>query len=97
MKKKLYISLFSLFGVMLAIIFSALMEISVINRYLSDGGVMMTTDDMSRSLKIYAAVSLAVVVIGALLGFMAGKKAWKILYEDGRYNKFFKKPLKKEF
>lgn len=88
MKRVLYICLFSVFAMMIALsLYFVTIYWLVVNRIIPIRSILYFTD-VSLSPTAY----LIVALIGILIGYRAGKKWWQIIYVDGVY--YFDKRLK---
>jgi hypothetical protein len=81
MKRKIYIALFVLLGLLLQFLLHALIEIWYINLLLKDFPKYGLGLNWNQWLMIHHALSLILVAVGAVWGFYEGRFWWRHLYE----------------
>lgn len=90
MKRFFYISLFTFLGILVQFILHGLIEFSYIKLLIYDYdkfGLGLSWDNWFLIHKIF---SIALLVLGASLGFIQGKYWWRVIYIEKRYKKWIK-------
>jgi len=85
MKKIIYITLFTIFGVQLSFIFHFILEIGIINLLISDFDVWGLGLSWASWFLIHRIVTIVLLLLGVWFGFTQGKYWWKALYVEKRF------------
>ena len=97
MKRIIYIISFTILGILLGLLLHSVIEIAVIKLLLRDYDKYGLGLEFGTWFKIHTAWSIITFIGGATLGFLQGRKWWRVLYVEQRYRKWLKKPLKLNF
>jgi hypothetical protein len=84
-KRVIYISLFTLLGIILSFLAHALLEIPIINLLVKDFeryGLGLTWQQWY---VIHQVGSIFLLILGIIVGFTQGKYWWRIIYIDKKY------------
>jgi hypothetical protein len=82
MKKKIYIILFAIFGVLLQFLIHGLVEIWYIGLLTSDFSKYGFGLSWHQWFVIHYVATVILIILGALFGFFAGKFFWHKIYEN---------------
>ncbi|PIR57659.1 MAG: hypothetical protein COU71_02915 [Parcubacteria group bacterium CG10_big_fil_rev_8_21_14_0_10_38_31] len=86
-KRTIYISLFTFLGILISFLIHATIEIPVINLLVSDFNTYSLGLTWGQWYLIHHAVSVILLLLGITLGYLQGKRWWRIIYIEKRYAK----------
>jgi len=86
-KRTLYIALFTLLGVMVSFLIHAVIEIPVINLLVSDFDKYSLGLTWREWYLVHHVASAVLLLVGITLGYLQGKRWWKVIYIERRYTK----------
>jgi hypothetical protein len=89
-KRRIYIFLSIILGILLGVIAYALVEQARINQLLLHG---LTPDYTNRSFFLPPSVAVIFLIAGALLGYVVGVRWWQIVYVERRHWRFRKQQI----
>ncbi len=84
-KKTLYISLFTLLGIIVSFLIHAFLEISILNLLIKDFRKYGLGLSWSNWYLIHHIGSLILLMGGIVLGYKQGKYWWRVIYVEHKY------------
>lgn len=85
MKKKVYIILFSLFGVLSQFLIHAMMEIAYINILEIDFAKYSLGLSWNQLMTTHHILAIVLAIIGAIGGYILGQYWWQVIYIEKKY------------